>query len=81
MVSWVFLLIINIYIYIYKERERERERRIDIYIKGDQKAPFLIATTLRYREGAAPFTGLPHFTLDTYPVLLSVKQGGIKYHF
>ena len=23
----------------------------------------------------------PHFTLDTYLILLSVKQGGIKYHF
>ena len=28
-----------------------------------------------------PFPGLLHFTLDTYFMLLSVKQGGIKYHF
>ena len=28
-----------------------------------------------------PFPGLLHFTLDTYRILLSVKQGGIKYHF
>ena len=28
-----------------------------------------------------PFPGLLHFTLDTYLILLSVKQGGIKYHF
>ena len=28
-----------------------------------------------------PFPRLPHFTLDTYLIMLSVKQGGIKYHF
>ena len=32
-------------------------------------------------EGTTPFPGLFHFTLDTYLILLSVKQGGIKYHF
>ena len=32
-------------------------------------------------EGATPFPGLLHFTLDTYLILLRVKQGGIKYHF
>ena len=32
-------------------------------------------------EGATPFPGLLHFTLDTYLILLSIKQGGIKYHF
>ena len=34
-----------------------------------------------YTEGATPFPGLLHFTLDTYFILLTVKQGGIKYHF
>ena len=48
---------------------------------GDQKAPFSIATTVDVGEGATPFSGLLHFTLDTYLILLSVKQGGIKYHF
>ena len=28
-----------------------------------------------------PFPGLLHFTLDMYLILLSVKQGSIKYHF
>ena len=28
-----------------------------------------------------PFPGLFHFTLDTYCIWLSVKQGDIKYHF
>ena len=32
-------------------------------------------------EGTTPFPGLLHFTLDTYLILLSVKQGSIKYHF
>ena len=32
-------------------------------------------------EGATLFSELFHFTLDTYLILLSVKQGGIKYHF
>ena len=32
-------------------------------------------------EGANPFPGLLHFTLDQYLIMLSVKQGGIKYHF
>ena len=45
-------------------------------VEGDLKAPFSIATT-----GATPLPGLLHFTLDPYLILLSVKQGGIKYHF
>ena len=32
-------------------------------------------------EGATPFPGLSHFTFDMYLILLSIKQGGIKYHF
>ena len=32
-------------------------------------------------EGATPFPGLLHFTLDTYLILLSVKQGGTEYYF
>ena len=32
-------------------------------------------------EGDTPFPGLFYFTLDPYLILLSVKQGGIKYHF
>ena len=50
-------------------------------VEGDQKAPFTIATTLRCREGATPFSGLLHFTQDTYLISLSVKQGVNKYHF
>ena len=33
-------------------------------------------------EGATPFAGSLHFILDTYLIImLSIKQGSIKYHF
>ena len=32
-------------------------------------------------EGATLFPRLLHFTLDPYLIMLSVKQGGINYHF
>ena len=32
-------------------------------------------------EGATPFPRLLHFTLDPFFIMLSVKQGGINYHF
>ena len=41
-------------------------------VESDPKAPFSIATL---------FPGLLHFTLDPYFIKLSVKQGGIEYHF
>ena len=50
-------------------------------VEGEPKAPFSIATTPRCREGASPFLGLLHFTFHTYGIILSVKQGRIKYHF
>ena len=46
-------------------------------VEGYPKAPFSIATTLACGEGATPFLGLLQFTL----IMLSVKQGGIKYYF
>ena len=45
--------------------------------EGDQKTTFSIGVG----EGATPFPGLLLFTLDTYLVMLSAKQVGIKYHF
>ena len=48
-------------------------------VEGDQKAPFSIATPVG--EGTTPSPGLLHFTLDTYLIFLSVKQGGIKNYF
>ena len=55
--------------------------KVATIVEGDQKAPFSIATTPRCRGGRYSFTPLLHFTLDTYLILLSVKQRGIKYHF
>ena len=50
-------------------------------VNGNPKAPFLIVTTPRCRGGCYSFPGLLYFTLDPYLIMLSVKQGGIKYHF
>ena len=50
-------------------------------IEGDPKAPFSIVTTPGCSGGATPFPGLLHVTVDTYLILLGVKQGGINYHF
>ena len=50
-------------------------------VEGNPKAPFSIATTPRCRGGRYSFPGLLYFTLDSYLIMLSVKQGGIKYHF
>ena len=50
-------------------------------VEGDQKVPFSIATTPMCKGGRYSFPGLLYFTLDPYIIMLSVKQGGIKYHF
>ena len=66
----------HIYIYIYI-----RKVKFVTVVEGDPKAPFSIATTPRcFGKSATPFLGLLHLTLDTHLVMLSVKQGGIKYH-
>ena len=46
-------------------------------VEGNPKAPFSIGVG----EGATPFPGLLPFILDPYLIMLSVKQGAIKYHF
>ncbi len=50
-------------------------------VEGNPKAPFSIATTPMCRGRRYSFPGLLYFTLDPYLIMLSVKQGGIKYHF
>ena len=47
-------------------------------VEGFPKAPFSIGVGVG--EGATPFPEFNHFTLDPYLIILSVKQGGIKYH-
>ena len=49
-------------------------KKLATVVEGDPKVP-------RCREGAIPFLGLLHFTLDPYLIMLSVQQGSIKYHF
>ena len=48
-------------------------------IEGDPKDLFSIATTPKC--SAIPFSKLLHFTLDSYLIMLSIKQDGNKYHF
>ena len=70
----VVVLFNPLYIYFFSIHSKS-------IVEGDSKALFSIATTLIYRRGRYSFPGLLHFTLDTYLIMLSVKQGGIKYHF
>ena len=46
-----------------------------------RRVPFQYLLHRGVGEGTAPFPGLLHFTLDHYLIVLSVKEGGIKYHF
>ena len=50
-------------------------------VVGDPKAPFSITTTLRCRGERYYFPWIATLTLDQYPIILSVKHGGILYHF
>ena len=49
-------------------------------VKVDQKAPFSIATTPKCSGGCYSFPWIATL-YPWYIMLLSVKQGGIKYHF
>ena len=55
--------------------------KVGDHSQGNPKAPFSIVTTPMCRGGRYSFPGLLYFTLDPYLIMLSVKQGGIKYHF
>ena len=56
----------HIYIYIYK--------KLATVVEDDPKGPFSIATTSSVEKGTSPFPRLLHFALDTYLIMLSVKQ-------
>ena len=56
-------------------------KKMATIVEGNPKAPFSIATTPRCRGRRYSFPELPYFTLDPYLIMLSVKQGGMKYHF
>ena len=50
-------------------------------VEGDPKAPFSIATTPRCRGGCYSFPWIAPLYLVPYFIMLSVKQGSIKYPF
>ena len=50
-------------------------------VEGSWKAPVLIATTAKCYGERYSFSWTAPLTLDPYLIMLSVKQGGIKYHF
>ena len=60
---------------------KEYKVKLATLVEGDPKALFSIATTPRCWGGATPFPGLLYFNLGPYLIMLSAKQGGIKYHF
>ena len=80
-----FNLMLNAFsIYVlfsYVEEVSKVKVKLVTLVKINPKAPFSIATTTRCREGATSFPGLVHFNFDPYLMMLSLKQGGIKYHF
>ena len=49
--------------------------------KGNSNAPFSLATKQWCRGGHYSFSWITPLTLDPYFIMLTVKQGGIKYHF
>ena len=48
-------------------------------VESELKAPFSIATTPRCRGGSYSFPWIAPLYLDTYLIMQSVNQGGIKY--
>ena len=42
---------------------------------------WLICHKTRQTKPNHPFPGLVNFSLDPYPIILRVNQGGNKYHF
>ena len=50
-------------------------------VNDDPKAPFSVTTTPKCRGKCHTFPWITPLTLDLYLIMLSVKQGGIKYHF
>ena len=67
--------------YNNNDYDNYKKKKLTTVVEGDPNAPFSIATTPKHKGGRYSFPGLLHFTLDTYLILLSVKQGSINYHF
>ena len=65
-------------VYLMPKSSLYKNNRVKVVTtdEGNPKAPFSITSTQMDREGNTPFSGLLHFTLDTYLIM----QEGIKYH-
>ena len=63
-----YIIFVRVCLYVYKVK-------LVTVVEGDPKAPF---TTPRC---SSLFSGLTHFTLDPYVIMLRVKQERIKYNF
>ena len=50
-------------------------------VKGNPKGPFSIATTQRCSGGRSSFLWIFPLSVNPYLIMLSVKQGSVKYHF
>ena len=72
---WVVILVVKIPIFCQDVAVVIYDIKLVIIVKGDPKVPFSL------EKSATPFPGLLHFTFDLFFIMLSVKQGGIKYHF
>ncbi len=81
-------------VYIFPTAERERnwvkiEQILYLASRNSKKSVLIVSKVgdLSRRwpegvwEGATPFSGFLHFALNPYHIMLSAKQGGIKYHF
>ena len=72
------LFIYNTLLEFRRPSKVKKNGKLANIVEGDPKGPFSIAGV---GEGVTPFPGLLHFTLDPYLIILSVKQGGITYHY
>ena len=63
------------------ESKIKRKEKMATLVEGVPKAPFSIATTPRCRGGRYSFLGLLYFNRDSYLIILTVNQNGLKYHF
>ena len=66
----------------YDDDDDESKSKVKLVttVEGDPKAPFSISTTPRYRRGHYSIPRIAPLILDPYLIMLSVKQGGIKYN-
>ena len=72
------LCYIDIYTHMYAYISKVKLANL---VEGDLKANFSITTTLICRGGCYSFPWIAPLHLDMYLIMLSDKQGGIKYHF